>query len=297
MKIKIYLLLLIGLVLPRLNAQQTRLLVDMPVPPAGMERLDERCNYIVDNYWKNFNFKGAFSSQDRMYATLENFVAVTPYATADTVHMALDRLISGVEKADAKNLVTLARMAERLCAVDTAAYPSEELMLPFAEAVAKSKKVKNEDKQYFAEMARRMANSRRGVAPADFSFTTPGNATGRLSDITEPTVLLYFYDPNDFNSRMGRTRLGNDFVVKTLVERNLLKVIAIYPGEAGAEWEADIESMPEGWVIGAAPGVEHLFTLRSLPQLYFLDSDRVITDKDFSVDAAILYFGQFLRRE
>lgn len=280
----------------RAAAENTPLLVDVPVPPAEIQRLDERCNYIVNNFWKRLNFKGAFSSQERMEATLGNFLAVTPYATADTVHMAIDFLIKGVEKADAKNLVPLARMAERWCGTDTSAYASEELMLPFAQAVANSKKAKADEKAYFGNMARRMANSRKGVRPADFTFTTPGNTTGKLSDITEPTVLIFFYDPNDFNARLARTRLGNDFVVKKLIEHNLLKIVAIYPGQPDADWEADIESMPQGWIIGAAPEIKNEFTISKMPHLYFLDEDRIITDKDFSVDAAILYFGQFLKK-
>ena len=292
----LFLALFFSAFLSKASAQTTDLLVDVPVPPAEIQRLDERCNYIVDNFWKRLNFKGAFSSQDRMEATLAQFLSVTPYATADTVHMAIDRLIAGVEKADAKNLLLLAQMAERLCGTDTSAYASEELMLPFARAVATSKKIKGPEKDYYASMARKLTNSRRGVAPADFSFTTPGNSTGKFSDITEPTVLLFFYDPDNFQARLARTRLANDFVVKTLTDHNLLKVVALYPGEPDSTWMADVETMPSGWIIGASPQLSDMFTIKTMPQLYYLDEDRIITSKDFSVDAAILFFSQFLQK-
>lgn len=278
----------------RVNAQDVQLLVDVPTPPQQIERLDERCNYIVDNFWKRLNFKGAFSARDRMEATLGQFLSVTPYASADTVFMAIDFLIKGVEKNDAKNLLALANMAEHWCVGDSAEYPSEELMLPFATAVANSKKIKGPEKERYALMAQRMANSRVGVAPADFAFTVPDGSTGRLSEVTAPTVLLFFYDPTDFDSRMARTRLGNNLVVKTLIDHNLLQVVALYPGDTTPEWQADVESMPDLWVIGSAPGIDEYFTLKRTPQLYFLDEDRKITDKDFSVDAALLYFNQFL---
>lgn len=278
------------------QAQTTNLLVDVPVPPDEIQMLDERCNYIVDNYWKRLNYKGAFSSLERMDATLGQFFALTPYASRDTVEMALNSLITGVEKADAKNLVTLARMAERWCATDTAEYASEDLMLPFARAVAESKKVKGPEKEYYAAMARRMSNSRRGVAPADFEFYTPGKAKGRLSDITDPTVLLFFYDPDNIDCRLDRIRLGNDLVVKILLQNSLLKIVAVYPGEPDEKWEKDAADMPDGWIIGAAPGIDKDFTIKKLPDLYFLDQDRVITDKDFSTESAIRYFGQFARQ-
>lgn len=295
-KLIIGILIIAGVLGSVTRGQEVQLLVDVPTPPDQITRLDERCNYIVDNFWKRLNYKGAFSSMERMEATMAQFLSVTPFATADTVHMAIDMLIGGVEKADAKNLIPLAQMAERLCGTDTAEYASEELMLPFAEAVARSKKLKGPEKERFATMAKQLENSRRGVAPKDFTFVVPDGTTEKFSDIAEPTVLLIFYDPEDFDSRMARMRLGNDFVIKTLTSHNLLKVIAIYPHAPNDKWEEDIENMPNSWVIGAAPGIEEWFTIKKLPQMYFMDEERVITDKDFSVDAALLYFGQFLKQ-
>ena len=278
------------------RAQNVELLVDFPTPPDQITRLDERCNYIVDNYWKHFNFKGAFSSLERMDATLGQFLSVTPYATADTVHAAINTLIRGVEKANAKNLIPLAQMAQKWCGTDSAEYQSEELMLPFAQAVADCKKLKGSEKEYYAAMAKRLTNSRTGVAPADFEFVSSDGSGGRLSEITEPTILLMFYDPDDFGSRVARTRVGNDFVVKTLTQHKLLKVGAIYPGQPSQKWIEDLEGMPDDWVTGAAPGIDEWFTIRSYPQYYYLDENRVITDKDFSTDAILIYFNQFLQK-
>ena len=292
-----FLLVVVAFVVFSARGQETQLLVSIPQPPAQMETLRERCNYIVDNYWKHFNYKGAFSSVDRLDATLGEFIAVTPYASADTVFAAINSLIAGVEKTDGKNLVTLARLAEKWCATDTSEYRSEELMIPFAQAVAKSKKVKGPEKEYYRLMAQRMTNSRTGVAPADFEFTVSDGSTGRLSEITTPTVLIFFYEPDDFDSRLALTRLGSDFVVKTLSRHNMLKVVAIYPGTPTEQWYADAESMPDDWVTGAAPGIDEWFTINRKPHLYYLDEDRVITDKDFSVDAAIMYFNQFLQKK
>ena len=291
------LVLCVGMTLsvPSGRAQQTDLLVKFPVPPDEMTRLDERCNYIVDNYWKHFNFKSAFSSKDRMEATLAQFLSVTPYASVDTVYAAIETLVRGVEKNDARNLLTLAGMAERLCATDSAEYASEDLMLPFAEAVANCKKLKGPEKEKYTLMAQRMRNSRVGVTPADFQFVVPDGTTGRFSDVTEPTVLLFFYDPNDFQSRLARTRLGSDFVIKTLINHGMLKVVAIYPHAPDNAWLEDVSAMPPGWIIGAAEGIGDYFSLRRNPQIYYLDEERKITSKDFSVDAALIYFSQFLQ--
>ena len=189
------------------------LVVPIPAVPEEMSRLDERCNYIVDNFWKNAAFKSAFSSLDKMDATV--------------VHQALETLITGVEKADAKNLIKLARMAEKWTGSDTAEYASEELFFPFVKAVATSKKVKDPEKARYQALYRQLNNSRQGARVADFSFTCPDGSTGKLSDVTSPSVLLVFYEPDCIDCRLAKARLSSDYVLPALVKSGVLSVIAI----------------------------------------------------------------------
>lgn len=271
------------------------MLVDMPKVPENIEGLAQRCNYILDNYWKRANLKSAFSSHDRMDATFRQFLTFTPYATADTVHMAIDNLIKGVEKADARNLVPLARMAEKYCGTDTAEFASEELLLPFVQAVADSRKVKSPEKARYQALARKLHNSRLGATVADFEFTCPDGTTGHLSDVDRELVLLYFYDPDCLDCRLVRTRLSQDIAVKAFISQGFLKVIAIYPGEADAAWQEDTESMPDTWVIGANPEIDLDFTLERSPQMYLLDKDRKVMSKGFTDGEALRYFNQFIQ--
>lgn len=82
---------------PASYAAEPQLLVEMPVPPSEIVRMDQRANYILDNFWKNCNFKSIFSSKERLDYTMGQFFALTPLATADTVHIAINRLLTGVE--------------------------------------------------------------------------------------------------------------------------------------------------------------------------------------------------------
>lgn len=273
------------------------LVVPIPAVPEEMSRLDERCNYIVDNFWKNAAFKSAFSSLDKMDATVGQFLAFTPYADATVVHQALETLITGVEKADAKNLIKLARMAEKWTGSDTAEYASEELFYPFVKAVATSKKVKDPEKARYQALYRQLNNSRQGARVADFSFTCPDGSTGKLSDVTSPSVLLVFYEPDCIDCRLAKARLSSDYVLPALVKSGVLSVIAIYPGEADEDWQADALTMPDGWIVGAAPDIDLDFTINHQPEIYFLDRDRNVAAKGIQVDNAIAAFRSLIQTQ
>ena len=147
------------------------LLVTMPSPPDRLTTLTQRCNYIVDNYWKTFNPKSSFSSQERLNHTLGTFFGFVPYSTADTVFMSIDGLLKQVAKAKPQNLLDLARMAEGWTYSDTAEVRSDELYFPFVEAVALNKKVKGAEKARFVYQYKQLLGSRLGQLAPDFEMT------------------------------------------------------------------------------------------------------------------------------
>jgi hypothetical protein len=271
------------------------LLVEMPVAPESITRLDERCNYIISRYWDKFNPKSSFSSLDRMDKTFGQFVALTPYATADTVHLAVDHLISVVQKAQPENLITLAKIAEKWCYIDTAEYLSEELYFPFIEAIVKNKKAKGAERARFQAQYNQLLNSRVGCKVQSLTYTKPDGTKGSIDDVAAPHVLLFFYDPECTDCRFAKTRLEADYSVKKLIDDNELAVMAIYPGDADDAWRTDAEQLPQSWIVGANPDVDQTFTMRYKPEIYYLDKARTIRVKDVPIDNILTTFNQFIQ--
>lgn len=282
---------LVALMSPvKVGAQANNLLVEIPKAPEYITRLDERCNYIVDNFWKRANLKSAFSSLERMDETFHQFLAFTPYATADTVHLAISNLIKGVEKADGKNLLPLADIAAKYCYGDTAEYQSDELFFPFVEAVATSKKVKSPQKERYKALYRQLDNCRAGAEVKTLTFTCPDGSQGKLEDIRTPAVLLFFYEPDCIDCRLARARLAADYNLPILVNAGAIKVVAVYPGEPDDEWRADSESFPDGWVVGANPDIDADFIIEHNPEIYYIDSKRKVVARGIRVDNALATF-------
>lgn len=272
------------------------LLVTMPVPPKTVERLDERCNYIVDNYWKTFNPKASFSNLKRLDATFGQFVAFTPYATADTVHAAISTLLKNVAAAKPENLVTLASIAEKWCYADSAEYQSEELYFPFVEAVATNKKAKGALRPRFEAQYRQLRDSRVGCKVQNLTLQRPDGTYTGIDSISAPLMLLFFYDPDCTDCRLAKARLAADFTIGALIRNNTLAIVAIYPGEPGDEWRNDALTLPKDWVVGALPDADLHFTMRNQPEIYYLDPDRIIRVKDVPVDNILTTFRQQFTR-
>lgn len=271
-----------------------KLLVTMPAPPDRLTRLDERCNYIVDNYWKTFNPKSSFSSLDRLDHTLGTFFTFTPYATADTVHQAIDYLIASVEKAGPNNLLTLAHYAEKWCGTDTSEYASEELYYPFVRAVALNKKVKGAERARYEHQFKQMEASRNGVVVPDFTFISPDGQRMHLADVTAPHVLLFFYEPDCIDCSLAKARLSADYVIQYMIRHNMLSIVALHPGVADGQWRESAASMPEGWIVGAMPDADDIFSIRHQPEIIYLDVDRRVQAKNVQVDNIIRAFRGML---
>lgn len=81
---------------PASYAAEPQLLVEMPVPPSEIVRMDQRANYILDNFGK-LQFQEYILIQGAPGLHHGAIFALTPLATADTVHIAINRLLTGVE--------------------------------------------------------------------------------------------------------------------------------------------------------------------------------------------------------
>lgn len=146
----IYFLMLLALPLGALaqnNGSTTRIidpdagrLFPYPVVPDSKTLLDQRCNYLVYHFWDRANIKQTFSTISKLQDAFGDWASFMPYATSDTVMMSIDRYIASVEKADAKMVPEMVKIAEHWFQGDSAEYSSDVLYLPFCKAGARAKK-------------------------------------------------------------------------------------------------------------------------------------------------------------
>lgn len=265
------------------HASADESLFPYPVAPDEKTLLSERCNYLVDHFWDRCNLKQAFSSLSRLDKAFGDWLAFMPYATADTVHMAIDRLITDVKKSG-PNTLELGKIAERWLYCDTAEYASEELYYPFAKAVAIHKKISSGDKARFEAQVKILECSQVGVTAPDFRFTAPDESEHTLSEATAHNIILFFNDPDCSDCTLAKVRLSADYSTNALIEAGALQIVSIYPGEATEEWKEKAGTYPSNWIVGASDEIDTMFDLRNPPVFYYLDEERKILAKNLIID-------------
>lgn len=261
-----------------------------PTVPENLVTLTERSNFFLENFWNHCNFKSAFSSKAKMQGAFNDFVTFMPYADAEAVHAAIGKLLKSVGK-NPRNLLTLAEMAEGALYSDTAKVVCDECYLPFAKAVAENRKISKAEKARFEYQAKALGGSQVGMTAPDFAYTSPDGTTGRLSDLPAGAyVLLFFNDPDCDDCELARVRLAADYNLNDLIDKGLIKVLSIYPGEPTDEWKAKTETYNKKWIVGAAPEVDEIYDMRNPPVIYYINGQHSILSKTFAIDNLIEAF-------
>lgn len=255
-----------------------------PEVPENLDNLTDRSNFFIENFWKRCNMKSAFSSRQKMEGAFRDYITFMPYADATVVHKSIEKLISDVAK-NGKNLLALAEMAEANLYSDTAKIVCDECYLPFAKAVADSRKISSAEKARFEYQAKALGGSQVGMTAPELSFTRPDGTTGKLSEQPEGAyVLLFFNNPDCSSCELARVRLAADMNLNDLIDSGKLVVVSIYPGEPTDEWKQRAASYSKKWVVGAAPEADEIYDMRNPPVIYYLNGKHEILSKSFDID-------------
>jgi len=257
-----------------------------PKPPEELTNLSDRCDFLVGRFWAGMDFKGALSKMDKFNSTFGDWISFMPYAHADTVHAAIDRVLNRVRKSGPQTLA-LARMAEAFTYSDTAEIFSEEIYYPFAKAAANHKKISEADRARFKSHVQIMDNTRQGNIVGHLNFITPQNEQKSLDNIHTQMIVLFFNHHDCDECELARVRLSADINATRLIKAGLLTVLSIEPEEASTEWLAAAATYPSDWTVGASGDADEYFDLRTSPSIYILDARHKLLAKDININGLL----------
>ena len=86
-------------------------------------------------------------------------------------------------------------------------------------------------------------------------------------------------------------RLATDLNLNKLIDKGIIKIVSIYPGEATDEWKEEAKSYPKNWIIGACDDIYDMFDMRVTPTIYQLDENHTIIAKSLNVDGILNVVG------
>ena len=275
---------------------QAQTLFPYPTVPESIEGLTPRSDYMMEHFWDRCDIKSAFSAVQRFRGAFTDYVDLMPFASGPAMETSVNAFLKEVAR-NPRNLLTVAEMAEELLYSDSARVHCDECYLPFAKAVASNKKISKAQKARFDYQAKVLSRSQVGMTAPDISFTNRDGQTQRLSDIPlGPYVLIFINDPSCEECAMARVRLQADYALNSLIDKGLIKVLSIYPGEYDSEWAEQAKDYSQRWIVGAAPDADEYFDMRQPPVFYYLNGKHIILSKSLAIDNLIEAFRRVNER-
>lgn len=261
-----------------------------PQAPENLTTLSQRANYVVEHFWDKCNLKSAFSSRDKMTKAFRDYITYMQFAAKDTTISSINNLIKTVQKTP-QNMLTLGEIAEETLYGDSAMFWSDELYLYFANAVINTKKLSMAEKARYKHHSTVLTNSMVGSKLPNFTFTTPKGEKVEFDSVNAPAIILFFNDIECADCQLAKVRLATNINLNKLIDNGVIKIVTIYPGEPSKEWETEVESYPNNWIIGANEDIYDMFDMRTSPTIYQLDDKHTIIAKNLNVEGIISVVG------
>lgn len=252
-------------------------LFDYPVAPEEMESLEERCNYMVKNFWDKFDFK----SKDPVdqYALNEAFgiyASTMRYANKKDVDQSIEKLIGKLSGNPGLQL-QFTKAAEENLYGPRAEFWIDDLYLKFLDALIKNKKIKDDRKTKYINQANALLTSKEGVTAPVFDFTDKKGETKNYFPMSTPTLLI-FGDPSDTDWKIARLKMESNLKFRDAVDKGKINVLYILPDES-ANWQSNVSAYNNHWTIGQSPSVRNSYDTRLNPSIYIIGTDGKIIKK------------------
>lgn len=257
-----------------------------PIVPDSIQSLQSRCDYLVHHFWDFCDLKKSFSSKQKMSQAFADYISFMPYASKDSVFTSLNQFFKKLDKQPA-DLLFIVDCAEGQLLGDSAQFVSQELYIPFAEAVLKNKKIDKTTKARYEHQVKIYGGTQPGMKTPPLAYHNRFGQEGNLESDTADVVIIFFNDPDCDDCKLARVRLDAHVKTNILINRGVLKVVSVTVDDFSPEWQEAVKDYPILWQVAAAPEADTVYDIERFPSFYILDGEQKIVAKNFNVDQII----------
>jgi len=266
----------------QLAEQQPGTLFAYPLAPDTCSNLESRCNYIITHFWDNFDISKPITDDVAFENTFRDFVNFFRYSHRNLVFSVARDFVNKAQSNTA-NLKKVGVVAERALYGPEAEYWSDELYVTFAKALASSKNLPKETRDYYAAQLSRINMVQVGVA-LEFDYIGLDGSKKRLSELPPAKSYILLFVDDSMDSTIGRLRLSTDVALNSLLEGGETILLCISLNKYDSEWAKVAANYASNWIVGCSDRLKDMLDLRTMPCCYILDGERKIVNKAISVE-------------
>ncbi len=261
----------------------------------------ERANYLAEHYWDKFDFRDTTfcNKPDITEQAYANYLDVLRYVDLASAQQSVSALMKSAE-ADSTMFGYFVSLADKYLYDPNSPFRNDELLIPALEAMIASPLLDEAEKirpQSQLDMAQK---NRIGQKANDFRYTLHDGRTGRMYSIEADYLLIFINNPDCPACKEIREQICASPMLSEMIERGVMKVLAIYPDEDITAWLNYRHNIPASWINSYDKQLrmrdEEIYDLKAIPSLYLLDAEKRVMLKDCNlvpqIEEAIFYAEQ-----
>ena len=297
---KLFLLALIVACMPwnSVNAQESNevqapaTLFAYPVAPDTIKTFENRVNYIVDNFWGNYDLSKPIADLNAFNGAFRDYLGFLRYCHR-TVAISSVRDFLFKAQTNKANFEKIARLAEMGLYNVGAEYWSDEIYTEFLKAVIGNKQLKQDVRKYYAKQMERINRTQLGASLASVTYTDADGKKVSIADIEADMVMIFITLDSDADQSFQRVRLSTDVAINSILDSGKVKLLCLSPEKYSKEWAHNAKGYAQNWLVGACPelSVEGDYDVRYTPSFIILDKDKNIIQKNVDLEAIKATFG------
>lgn len=260
-------------------------LFEYPTVPEEVEGWTERNNWLVENFWKDFDYKQESVGQIQLDHAFKTWSLPVRYAHRDVVIKSVKKMISSLNK-NPTLLYQFTKAAESNLYSSEAEVWIDELYIAFLQPMVKHKKISEVRKARYKDQLTKLSNTLLGGSYPEFEYQTLSGEVVKFDNESKMTILEFGY-PDCTECKLAKFALDSDPRIAQYVKEGKLLVSFIVPGEQD-EMQADMMSgYSKNWKIGFSEDVEDIYDLRISPSIYLIGADGSIIEKNADINDVI----------
>lgn len=260
-----------------------------PEPPAFIESLPDRSDYLMDNFWKDMNFKQKVVNQAALQHAFEVYSTPMRWAQKAKVINSVKDLLKKLEKNPTLATQFMKAAEETFHSPRSEVY-IDEVYTMLLEGFLKNKKVPKARKEKYARQLDAIRNTAVGmkmpqVAAVD---TAGGEFSPRLG--SEYTLIIFGSHRSD-NTRRQMLQMNTDLAMERLCRSGELALNFINTAQRDEDADSFFATLPDFIAAAFAPKAASEIDIRISPSIYLLDGEGVILAKNVSIEEAFAEIG------
>ena len=263
--------------------------------------VEERVKFLAEHYWDKFDFSDTIycNKPDVTEQAYANYLDILRYVDPAVAQQSAAQLIKRAE-VDSTMFDYFVMLSDKYLYDPNSPFRNDELLIPTLECIIASPLLDEAEKirpQSQLDMAQK---NRIGQKANDFRYTLHDGRSGRMYSIEADYLLIFINNPDCPACKEIREQICASPMLSEMIERGVMKVLAIYPDEDITAWLNYRHNIPASWINSYDKQLrmrdEELYDLKAIPSLYLLDAEKRVMLKDCNlvpqIEEAIFYAEQ-----